>query len=402
MIINALLLITGGGSLVAAFLAILGASVYDVRHDRLVRHRLAHPSARRYRNRPWITVIILSDNNAQTIEDCLRSLLKNGYRKQRIIVADNASKDNSQRFVRALIGRYPRSICLYTSKTKKGHAELIKNSLRGKQPGELTFVVSAASTVSKNCVKSAIDRFNVQPDLSVLNVAHGVRQITSLAGLLKNYSLLVENCFRKACSVVNADYFADFRAGFFCRSAVLSQVADCLWTQSASPLLGLGDLELKMGYEGDGTILITDNRKWRGLFKNHFSRQIYRYLSIKSSLQLLQSPQTPKHSNFLIWLGLPLVIVFNLIQLMVPVAIVYSLYLAIVLKEPSLLMIVTIGVTLVIGQAIVSDHSLSLIRKVAYILLSPVNYAYLVLATLLQYLSVIRVVFKRRHHLAAS
>lgn len=170
---------------VLAALAIYGmaiitaASWYDIRAARWQRQFVAHPGARRFRKRPFITIILDSHGDISATERSLTSLMKMSYRKYEIIVIGAKKSDFASL-------RFRKSIMFLN-----GH----RSAEAGR--GDLYVHIDAGTTARSSLLTNVAWHFNNRPDTKGLIITSQPTFYPSLAHLLYTYRLLIASLLNR-------------------------------------------------------------------------------------------------------------------------------------------------------------------------------------------------------------
>lgn len=140
------------GSIVFGAL-LIGISLYDIREIRHARAYRLHPHARRYRQRPLVSVVI----RGEPTEQCLQSLQHTSYRKLQVI-ASPSQKIN----------------------------------------GDLILTLPRAAILPKHAIRQAVIELSSRPNLSSLEVPVKIMSPTTLGELFGAYRDTMRSLFRKS------------------------------------------------------------------------------------------------------------------------------------------------------------------------------------------------------------
>jgi cellulose synthase/poly-beta-1,6-N-acetylglucosamine synthase-like glycosyltransferase len=133
---------------------VIGTSLYDLRETKRLQQQALHPHARRYRARPLISIIIVTQNNEATIVGCLESTLKSSYRHIEIIVADNASGDDTKRLVRSFQAVHPKQPVKLFAKRRSGSTNrVIREAYKAYGHGEIVVTMQSSALLDKQALR---------------------------------------------------------------------------------------------------------------------------------------------------------------------------------------------------------------------------------------------------------
>ena len=109
-----------GLTLVIGIINWFRSSLFDIRQTKLHKSWMRHPNSRQLKRRALVSIIVFADNDAETIYDCLRSILASSYRKTEVIIIDNASKDDTKLAVKQIIAQNPKRSLRLVAKRRPG------------------------------------------------------------------------------------------------------------------------------------------------------------------------------------------------------------------------------------------------------------------------------------------
>jgi glycosyltransferase involved in cell wall biosynthesis len=99
-----------------------------------------------------ISVIVIFHNEEEFIEDCIRSILNQSYKKFELILLNDNSSDKSEQKVKTIIDNRIR----YFKNDSKQGISLTRNTALSKVIGEYTFFTDADCVVDKNWLKEGL------------------------------------------------------------------------------------------------------------------------------------------------------------------------------------------------------------------------------------------------------
>lgn len=115
---------------------------------------------------PLVSIIIPTINSDEFLENCLKSIQKQSYKKIEIIIVDGGSADNTI----SLAKKYKSKIFTYHPKVKKGtfDAPHKRNFGIKKSKGECVYYVDADMELSKNIIMDAVGLCSKGADAVIL------------------------------------------------------------------------------------------------------------------------------------------------------------------------------------------------------------------------------------------
>lgn len=169
------------GAHVAAVAAVMaGSKWYDVRHQaKAPSENAPYPS---------FTVIIVAQNDAGLVTECLESVLANAYPHKHIVIVDNASTDTTKKQIKAIIGRQPQAAIRLLAKRKAASFhQVARQGLRLKPDSDLVLAIDGRSRLGDTTLRAAANRFRERKDIQQLHLNTRSLPSTSLFSLLHTF-----------------------------------------------------------------------------------------------------------------------------------------------------------------------------------------------------------------------
>lgn len=176
------------------------ANLYDVQHIRRQKQMRSQPHARRYRQRPLVSVVVIAQNAEKTIEQCLRSIVKSSYRKHEIVIIGNTSTDKTKAIIEKFIVDHPKKAIRFAAEhiAKQQLEEVIKGSPK-LLAGEFAVVLGADCTIDRLALRNIVQHFQTRDKTDVLTLnSHTELRSLNSAGLLQKFENLASSYTRKA------------------------------------------------------------------------------------------------------------------------------------------------------------------------------------------------------------
>lgn len=305
---------------------IVGAALYDVDEIRKLHDYKQHPHKKIYKNRPFISVIVISSGGVDALERCIGSIMQNNYKKREVIVVCN----NNLYKVKKLLREYPK---VRLSTTKLATIDAVRSAYRHYGKGDIVLTLNDASIVNSDSLDKIVWQYNAenQPDVILLN--RRILTKYSSTGLFVTYYLLVLQLYKRMRSALRANYSLPLINSVVSKKTLLSGISQTSY------------------FASDISVIVTASPSYKQLTASTSSfYQGHRFQ--KRILQLLRMVG---------WLVAALLIG-------------YFVYVATVLRQPTLLLLTVTGLGLMIVFAIFLDTALTLKKKIIYCLLSPVTY----------------------------
>jgi glycosyltransferase involved in cell wall biosynthesis len=187
----------GGGTQLAS--GILGNIAYDLRRVRALRDT---PATKQPAN---ITVVLYVKNDREVIADTLTSLVRIPGHKLRVIVIDDASKDNSQKAVKQFISNHPSANIQFIAKRKSitNLAEAVRTAKKKISPG-LVITLNASQTIDTEYIDTLIKRFSRLGSLQELRPAVHTSFQPAVTNVIAQFDGLTQNSSDKLAYALKA------------------------------------------------------------------------------------------------------------------------------------------------------------------------------------------------------
>lgn len=167
-----------------ALFIIGGVTIYDVRDIRTKQLFKRHPFARRYRNRPVITVLVIASQETESVRQCLESLRASSYRRLEIIIVATSINSRLKRLASTQSTRV-RPVRLFKSIRSKQAA--ISAAYRRYGHGDIVILLEAADILDPTAISRAIWHFSTHQNISALYTHRITNSAFSSIGLFQTY-----------------------------------------------------------------------------------------------------------------------------------------------------------------------------------------------------------------------
>lgn len=391
-----LLITSCGVGTVLAGVTIIGGNLYEIQQVRAQRQLRAQPHARRYRQRPLISVLVYTHNDAATISPCLQALTKSSYRKLEIVVVDACSRDNTRKLVKQFIASHPRKMVkLSMLRKQQPHIEAISSVYKKHATGQLIMSINATDLIDSQALNQAVTQFNARDDVSIVSFSRQLRSVSSLAGLFQTFEFAMRSRSDKVDSVFNSNHSFYGSGALYKRDMFRQMIRDETHGSSRLSLLEVaGNKFIKVYYCHEAVIYSVQHASLGRLVTSRYHLQSSRMSALIRRSQLLLG-RGLDDSWFQKWLRLPLSYIVGTTALLLPLFLSYFIYLALKLHQPTLYLLSWAVISLSLALAILGSGHYGRGRKLIYILLSPITYAVVYLLSFVQLFSLLGLVLRR-------
>ena len=381
----------GFGLLMGTF-NLIGASVYDFKQIQKLKKFVKN--SRKYRNRPLVSIIIPSFNEAGVIERCLDSILKSSYKKFEIIVVDDASKDKTKQVVADYIKSHRKfKIKLVVKRKNAGRGGALNAGFK-KSKGQLIMALDADCTLDKPALKNIVRHFAMDAGLSALASNVRIMPYPSMISLLQEFEYITNFRTKKVNTFANAEYIIGGSGAVYRREIFqkLKGFNETMLTEDIALSLSiakLGNKQFKLFYGSDVIVYTEPVPSYRSLFNQRYRWKLGILQAMFHHRGLFFSTKSI-YTKLLSWFYLPLAALGELLLLAQPFLLVYFVYLSVNYSNPKLFVISWAAISFMIVFAIWSDENLSLKRKARLTLLTPIMYTLFYVLTVIQILAILK------------
>jgi biofilm PGA synthesis N-glycosyltransferase PgaC len=239
-----------------------------------------------------VSVVISAHNETKVIVRCLNSLRRSSYKNFEVLVADDASHDNTYQLVRDYQLRHPDlDLRVYRMRKNIGKGSALNVLLRRHARGEFAMTLDADSVVREDTIKNALTYFS---DPSIAGVAANVRIIDepTILGVLQKFEHMIGYRSKKMYSLLNCEFVVGGVASTY-RMSVLQKVK-FYDTDTVTEDIGLsikitnlGNKTHRMVYAADVVAMTEGVESFKGLLKPRYAFISYFIFFIMDIVQLV-------------------------------------------------------------------------------------------------------------------
>ncbi len=380
----------------------IGGNAYDLRSLTKKRPRILHPTSKRFRHRPLISVIVPAHNEALAIRRCITQLFNSSYRKFEVIIVDDASTDATKKLVKDVSKLSPRrSIKLVSKRHQSGKAMAALAGFQKHASGELILVLDADTLVDRTALRAIANHFTDEgTELGLLNVQ--VVEHPSVIGLMQRFDYIKANQTRKVNSLFNSEVYLGSRiSGTVYRRSVFRRIIKLQHSaQSNASAVGLamasiGNKTCRVRYIHDAVLFTEPLTSLANLISQRSRWVLGDWQVFSTSLKQIFGKgrsQTTKLAK----LRLPLSAwqqVATIIELFV---IAYFMYLAIFLQQPAMYFILWAAASFILLFNILISSQMSVKSRLNLIPYTPLMFHLLLVMRLIEVLSILKSVIKAK------
>ncbi len=346
---------------------------------------MRHPNAKQYRKKPLISVIVIAQNNEETIENTLNSIIKNTYRKHEVIVVDNASTDATANTVKDFIkGHRKYSIKLVSKRRPVLLKSAIEAALTKKPKGSLIMVLDGTSLLDKFALKTASQHF-AEEDISVLIPSDRIQDYPGLIGLMQQFEQPLNVQSHKLGLGIDSTGITGGYGTIYKRAALtrLKRFIGTTWADNKEvekASKSFANKTLPSYFASDIVITHAPLEFYGDLLRNYYWRIAGNIATLSNQARLF----TPLSQPSIIRRIRPFISVLSGLTLLIePFVVGYLAYVAIHFKMPAFYLIVWLAMSALLGLALMKEQS-SWRDRLKKALLLPIMYNLLLVTRFMQ------------------
>lgn len=372
---------------------LIGADIYDLKHYRISNKR--PKNLKKYQ--PLVRVLIPAHNEEQVIIRCLESVLRNDYQRFRVIVIDDGSTDSTYNKVRYYIAKHKlkNRVRLITQKNA-GKGAALNNALKRHVKSGLVMVLDSDSTIASDAIRLDVEYLAQHPQVVATTANIKIMPDKKLLGLVQEYEYIISNRMRKSFSVVNAEYVIGgvgslFKLSIIKKAGYYSSDTITEDLDLTFKIIQLGNKKNRIGYAANVHAYTEGVMTFRELIKQRYRWKFGRFQAYFKHRNLFFS-SADIHDKRLTKLMLPYTILMDVLFLFEPIIFALLVAAAIYYGGGLVFAYGYAVITMYVGFHLAVDNTLKLRRKALLLLLAPVVYFLLAIASIVEYVALLRAV----------
>jgi cellulose synthase/poly-beta-1,6-N-acetylglucosamine synthase-like glycosyltransferase len=377
---------------------LISANFYDIwqsRRKSVRYHRRLHKQSGLLSSKqPLVSVIISAHNEEKVIIRSLDSIAASRYRNLEILVADDASTDQTRQLVRDYQLRHPNlSLRVFRMRHNVGKGAALNVLLKRHVRGELTMTLDADSLLRPDTIERAVAYFS---DPRIAGVAANVRIIDepTILGVLQKFEHMIGYRSKKMYSLFNCEFVVGGVASTY-RIGVLQKVG-FYDTDTVTEDIGLsvkitnlGNQAHRMVYAADVVAMTEGVASFRALIRQRYRWKYGSFQNLIKYHHLLFNPSS-RYSRSLTLYRMPMALLSEFGLLVAPIAWGYVIYMTFVQYNPTLFIGAYVTITLYMLFTIWFDENLKFTGKIRLSSYAFVSYFLFFIMDLVQLIGIVR------------
>jgi cellulose synthase/poly-beta-1,6-N-acetylglucosamine synthase-like glycosyltransferase len=385
---------------------LIGANFYDIwQYGRLhslrpAKKPLAFPDLYAHVSEVTglVSVAISARNEEAVIVRCLDSIRKSTYPFIEVLVADDASNDNTYQLVYDYAKLYPKmNLQVYRMHEQSGKGHALNTILKAHAKGEFVMTLDADSILRPDTVGNAVAYFE---DEKIIGVAANVQIIAepTVLGTLQKFEHMVGYRSKKTYSWLNCEFVVGGVASTY-RMRVLRDVG-FYDTDTVTEDLGLsakivsrGNRTERLVYGSDVVAKTEGVMTFRALVRQRYR---WKYGSLQTLIKYhrLMFNSSVHYSATLTLYRMPMALLSELVLLLSPLAWGYVLYMTLTQQNLYLVIGAYITITAYVLVTLWFDENLSVRSRLYLTLYVPVSYFVFYVMDAVQLIAIVRCLAK--------
>lgn len=327
--------------LVYIFIGIIAMGFYDIRianETRRLRLDRSYKYRAQFRKKPEITILVPAYNEELVVERCLKSIADIDYKRFKVVVVSDGSKDSTAQCARKFIRLHPKvNIRLVNLRKNRGKGGALNYVLKHYCDTELFMVLDADCTLKKDAVKKAVEYFR---DPNVMGLATNVRVAERPRALsyLQKIEYVVGYGHKRFFSITNSEFIIGGQGATY-RTDIVKKVGgfdERMLTEDIALSLSiahLGNKAHRLVYASDVVTFTEAAHTIKSLYRQRYRWKMGGMQAIYEYRDMVLS-RSNKHSRMLTLVRMPQALFGEVILLFEPILLALFLWTAISTASP--------------------------------------------------------------------
>ncbi len=374
------------------------ASFYDVWQHR--RRENAVKRLRPHARSPHVTVLVPAHNEEKVITRCLDSIFKSTYKNFDVIVANDASTDQTRKILNlyaSLHSGYKLRIVHRDVNVGKGG---VLNYVLGRYvKGKLVMMLDADSMISPKAIERAVDYF-VDPTIAGVAANVQIMNEHTTLSILQKFEHMIGYRAKKAYSLTNCEFVVGGVASTYRMDIIRSVGFYDTDTQTedislSMKIVALGNKENRIVYASDVMAMTEPVESIRALYRQRYR---WKYGSLQNLMKHneLIGKNDERYTPMLTIYRLPMAVLNEFMLFLLPFTWAYAIYLTFAEKSLLLLFGAYLTVTVYMFLTLWYDEHLSMLERLYLTIYVPIAYFIFYIMDVIQILAVTMCVLKFR------
>ncbi len=341
-----------------------------------------------------VSIVVAAHNEESVIIRTLDSILRSTYRFFEILVADDASTDNTGQLVRDYQLRHPDvDLRIIEMSHNVGKGAALNAALRKLARGQYVMTLDADSIIEPDAISNALSYFD-DPDVAGVAANVQILHERSMISILQRFEHLIGYRSKKLYSLLNCEFVVGGVASTY-RMRVLRKVGFYdTDTQTediglSAKITRLGNRRFRMVYGADVVAKTEGVLTLRALAKQ---RHRWKYGSIQNLVKYRRMMLNPsrRYTRSLTFYRMPMAVLSEAVLLASPLVWAYVIFWTVITQTPALIIGAYVTISVYTLLTVWMDENLSARERARLSIYAPGAYFLFYIMEMVQLIAVIR------------
>jgi biofilm PGA synthesis N-glycosyltransferase PgaC len=378
---------------------LIGASFYDIWQQR--RQSAIEKKHKTAIWLPEVVVLVPAHNEEKVIVRCLDSIFRSTYGNFSVIVANDASTDDTKHVAQLYAKLHPDyKLRIVNRRTNVGKGSVLNYVLRNYVKSELVMMLDADSVLAPSAIEKAVNYFENPRIAGVAANVQIMNEHTTLS-VLQKFEHMIGYRSKKAYSLTNCEFVIGGVASTYRTSVIRSVGFYDTDTQTEDISLSMkivmkGNKENRIIYAADVMAATEPVESFTALFRQRYRWKYGSLQNIYKHRELIGKNDS-RYTSMLTIYRMPMALLTEATMLLLPLTWAYAIYLTVAEKSLLLFLGAYLTVTLYMFLTLWYDEHLSIIERLYLTIYVPIAYFIFYIMDVIQIVAVAKCLFKARH-----
>jgi glycosyltransferase involved in cell wall biosynthesis len=217
------------------YLAVLMFSsfVWDVKHIRFQKTKRKSPNSRALKSRPAVSVVIISEFSNANLSHCIRSVIRNSYRKYEILVVSSKEETYTKTVVQKFKDKYPKKIIKLIQLGPYDRKAQIERFCKG----EYVLIINSNCLINRRSLHIAMSYFALNKSIRTVTLGMAVSHSYTLTNLRQHFELALIDQKQKINNLLG---LSPREIGTIYKRGSLSSNKNIRWSYAGGAMIEIG------------------------------------------------------------------------------------------------------------------------------------------------------------------